>query len=57
VAYIRFASVYRQFDDIEEFQSELARLDEPACEPTTTDAPVDQPALAIPNGAGGMTHD
>ena len=30
VAYIRFASVYRQFDDIEEFQKELARLDEPA---------------------------
>jgi transcriptional repressor NrdR len=29
VAYIRFASVYRQFDDIDEFQSELARLDEP----------------------------
>ena len=29
VAYIRFASVYRQFDDIEEFQHELARLDEP----------------------------
>ena len=33
VAYIRFASVYRQFDDIDEFQSELARLDEAA--PTT----------------------
>ena len=27
VAYIRFASVYRQFDDIEEFQQELAQLE------------------------------
>ncbi len=27
VAYIRFASVYRQFEDIEEFQEELARLE------------------------------
>ena len=27
VAYIRFASVYRQFDDIDEFQQELARLE------------------------------
>jgi transcriptional repressor NrdR len=26
VAYIRFASVYRQFEDIDEFQDELARL-------------------------------
>lgn len=27
VAYVRFASVYRQFDDVEEFQEELRRLD------------------------------
>jgi transcriptional repressor NrdR len=27
VAYIRFASVYRQFEDIEEFEQELARLE------------------------------
>jgi transcriptional repressor NrdR len=27
VAYVRFASVYRQFDDIDEFQQELARLE------------------------------
>jgi len=27
VAYIRFASVYRQFEDIDEFQEELARLE------------------------------
>ena len=56
MAYIRFASVYRQFDDIDEFQNELARLDEPACEPDDTDdAPVDQPALAGSNGGRG--HD
>jgi transcriptional repressor NrdR len=27
VAYIRFASVYRQFEDVEEFQDELARIE------------------------------
>jgi transcriptional repressor NrdR len=27
VAYVRFASVYRQFEDIDEFQQELARLE------------------------------
>jgi transcriptional repressor NrdR len=27
VAYVRFASVYRQFEDIDEFQEELARLE------------------------------
>jgi len=27
VAYVRFASVYRQFDDVEEFQEELNRLE------------------------------
>jgi transcriptional repressor NrdR len=27
VAYVRFASVYRQFEDIDEFQDELARLE------------------------------
>ena len=71
VAYIRFASVYRQFDDIEEFQHELARLDEPddahdtdgphsdgAADPyTTIETPVGQPAVTGSNGAGGMTHD
>ena len=56
VAYIRFASVYRQFDDIEQFQSELARLDEPPRRTTPPDdAPVDQPALTGPNGSRG--HD
>ena len=33
VAYIRFASVYRQFDDIDEFQRELARLEEASAGP------------------------
>ncbi len=27
VAYVRFASVYRQFEDVEEFEEELARLE------------------------------
>jgi transcriptional repressor NrdR len=27
VAYVRFASVYRQFDDVDEFQEELARIE------------------------------
>jgi transcriptional repressor NrdR len=59
VAYIRFASVYRQFDDIEQFQNELARLDEPPGHTTPADdAPVDQPALTgTERGAGGMTND
>ena len=70
VAYIRFASVYRQFDDIDEFQQELARLDRSAgsdhhpgapadAEPgTTTDdsqrAATDRPALARSNGGKGQ---
>lgn len=28
VAYVRFASVYRQFEDVEEFQEELRRLEQ-----------------------------
>ena len=54
VAYIRFASVYRQFNDIEEFQRELVRLDEPDTE-RTCDAPADETALAKSNG--GHRHD
>ena len=50
VAYIRFASVYRQFDDIEEFQHELARLDEPDGAPTTDHEPCDD--AADPHTAG-----
>ena len=33
VAYVRFASVYRQFDDIDEFQLELTRLELLGAEP------------------------
>jgi transcriptional repressor NrdR len=70
VAYIRFASVYRQFDDIDEFQQELARLDQSAgadhqpgtqadaAPGTTTDdsqrAATDRPALARSNGGKGQ---
>ena len=58
VAYIRFASVYRQFDDIEQFQNELARLDESTGHTTSADdSPVGQPALTTTEGAGGMTND
>ena len=32
VAYVRFASVYRQFEDIDEFQEELARLESSSSE-------------------------
>ena len=69
VAYIRFASVYRQFDDIDEFQQELARLDpsaglhdqpggqtaaEPGIPQTDTNAATDRQALARSNGGKGQ---
>ena len=70
VAYIRFASVYRQFDDIDEFQQELARLGESAGDlqpppghgddagqgDQTADrnAATDRPALARSNGGKGQ---
>lgn len=40
VAYIRFASVYRQFEDIEEFQQELAELDRMGAEPLPGEEPL-----------------
>ena len=40
VAYIRFASVYRQFEDIEEFQRELARLEEASAGPLPGEEPL-----------------
>jgi len=40
VAYIRFASVYRQFEDIEEFQEELARLELTGVEPLPGEEPL-----------------
>jgi transcriptional repressor NrdR len=57
VAYIRFASVYRQFDDIDEFQRELARLEEASAGPFPGEEPLPgiddkdgQPAGARPLG-------
>jgi len=40
VAYIRFASVYRQFDDIEEFEQELARLELAGADPLPGEEPL-----------------
>ncbi len=40
VAYIRFASVYRQFEDIEEFQQELAQLELAGVEPLPGEEPL-----------------
>jgi transcriptional repressor NrdR len=40
VAYVRFASVYRQFDDLEEFQRELTRLEEAGADPLPGESPL-----------------
>lgn len=40
VAYVRFASVYRQFDDLEQFQRELARLEEEGAGPLPGEEPL-----------------
>jgi transcriptional repressor NrdR len=40
VAYVRFASVYRQFDDIDEFQQELARLELAGADPLPGEEPL-----------------
>jgi len=63
VAYIRFASVYRQFDDIEEFQQELARLELAGADPLPGEQPLpgldadDDILTPVFNGppAGGLT--
>jgi transcriptional repressor NrdR len=63
VAYVRFASVYRQFDDIEEFQRELTRLELAGAEPLPGEEPLpgldadDDILTAVFNGpsAGGLT--
>jgi transcriptional repressor NrdR len=49
VAYVRFASVYRQFDDIEEFQQELARLELAGADPLPGEEPL--PGIAPERGA------
>ena len=40
VAYVRFASVYRSFQDLNEFQAEIARMQEsaPAASAETSDS-------------------
>jgi transcriptional repressor NrdR len=43
VAYVRFASVYRKFEDVDEFESELARLEE--------EPPLQREHLFQPEGA------
>jgi transcriptional repressor NrdR len=40
VAYVRFASVYRQFNDIDEFQEELARLELAGADPLPGEEPL-----------------
>lgn len=60
VAYVRFASVYRQFDDVEEFQEELSRLEGDVPELEGQEKLVADPledgvwqaedAVAVPNG-------
>jgi transcriptional repressor NrdR len=57
VAYVRFASVYRSFRDIDEFARELGRLEldraEPDAQPTAEpSAPAATPPDAAPPGAG-----
>jgi transcriptional repressor NrdR len=40
VAYVRFASVYRQFEDIEEFEQELSRLELAGSDPLPGEEPL-----------------
>jgi transcriptional repressor NrdR len=40
VAYVRFASVYRQFEDIEQFQQELVRLERSGADPLPGELPL-----------------
>jgi transcriptional repressor NrdR len=70
VAYIRFASVYRQFEDIEEFQQELAQFELSGAEPLPGEEPLPgidtdeiyaDEAITTPRRAvatqGGTGHD
>jgi len=40
VAYVRFASVYRQFDGVDEFQQELSRLERAGADPLPGEEPL-----------------
>jgi len=40
VAYVRFASVYRQFDGVDEFQQELSRLERDGADPLPGEEPL-----------------
>ena len=46
VAYVRFASVYRKFDDVAQFEAELARLEE--------EPPLQRESLFEPGANGGQ---
>jgi transcriptional repressor NrdR len=50
VAYVRFASVYRQFEDVEEFEAELERLE---AEPPLQKEHLFTPQAAVAEPAGG----
>jgi len=52
VAYIRFASVYRQFEDIEEFARELRRLEESDAGPLPGEQPLPGIGGDGPDAAG-----
>ena len=53
VAYVRFASVYRQFEDIEEFAQELSRLELAGSDPLPGEEPL--PGLDEDEGAMNAT--
>ncbi len=71
VAYVRFASVYRQFDDIDEFQQELARLELAGADPLPGEEPLPgigdevdaltetmfAESLQVLTSKGGVGHD
>ena len=54
VAYVRFASVYRDFQDVSEFQEEIARLKSAAGEIPSAQ-PELQPEDAQPKGSGSRS--
>ena len=57
VAYVRFASVYRSFRDLEEFRAELEKIarDRPASEPPPLTP--SRPAAAVPVRTPDLAKD